>query len=201
MKAIAKSPEERFQSGQELVREMEQLKSASSVVGSEPLATKVSPAPRREMPKAVAAAAGATGLPKSAMPPVAPKITASAVPAEEVEEKPSFAVDPMMSGASAPVETTTKSFSDISELPPLREVRIVPPSPPSELQAEEEIAPEPLPAGVFRKVEPEKPKVQVREVAQKAVREIRKTPPKLYMYAIGGAVALIVDLYWRIQFV
>jgi len=31
----------------------------------------------------------------------------------------------------------------------------------------------------------------VREVAQKAVREIRKTPPKLYMYAIGGAVAII----------
>jgi len=56
MKAIAKSPEDRFQSGQELVREMEQLKSASSVVGSEPLATKGSPVPRREMPKAVAAA-------------------------------------------------------------------------------------------------------------------------------------------------
>jgi serine/threonine protein kinase len=189
MKAIAKSPEERFQSGQELVREMEQLKSGSSIVGSVPLATKTSPAPPREMPKAVAAAAGATGLPKSVMP-AAPKIAASAAPAE-VEEKPSFAVDPMMAGASAPVETPAKSFSDISELPPLREVRIDPLPPPADLQAEEEIAPEPLPAGVFRKAEPEKPKVQVREVAQKAVREIRKTPPKLYMYAIGGAVALI----------
>src|SRR5207248_130268 len=37
---------------------------------------------------------------------------------------------------------------------------------------------------------PEKPKVQVREAAQKAVSEIRKTPPKLYLYAI--AVALLV---------
>ncbi len=183
MKAIAKSPEERFQSGQELVREMEQLKSASSVVGSVPQAAKVSPPPRREMPKAVAAAAGATGTPAT------PKITMSAAPAE-VEEKPAFAVDPMMAGDSAAAETPAKSFSDVSELPPLREVRTVAPPPPVESQPEE-IAPEPLPAGVFRKVEPEKPKVQVREVAQKAVREIRKTPPKLYMYAIGGAVALI----------
>jgi hypothetical protein len=97
----------------------------------------------------------------------------------------------MMVEDSAATATPTKSFSDICELPPLREVVIAPPPPPAELQVEEVAPEEPIPAGVFQKVEPEKPKVQVREVAQKAVREIRKTPPKLYMYAIGGAVAVI----------
>jgi hypothetical protein len=44
---------------------------------------------------------------------------------------------------------------------------------------------------VLNKSAPDKPKVQVREAAQKAVSEIRKTPPKLYMYALGGAVIVI----------
>ena len=39
---------------------------------------------------------------------------------------------------------------------------------------------------------PEKPKVQPREVARKAVKEIRKTPPKLFLYSIAGAVAVIL---------
>jgi hypothetical protein len=188
MRALSKSPEERFQSGQELVREMEQLKSGGSIVGSTPPTAKASPPPRREMPKASAAAAGVAGPVKSVASPAPPKIAASAAPA--AEEVPAFAVDPMMVEDSAATATPTKSFSDISELPPLREVVIAPPPPPAELHVEE-AAPEPIPAGVFQKVEPEKPKVQVREVAQKAVREIRKTPPKLYMYAIGGAVAVI----------
>ncbi len=187
MRALSKSPEERFQSGQELVREMEQLKAGSSIVGSVPPSAKVSPQPRRQTPKASAAAAGVAGPVTSVASPAPPRIAASVAPA--AEEAPAFAVDPMMAEGSAATATPTKSFSDISELPPLREVVIAPPLP-AELQVEE-IAPEPIPEGIFHKVEPEKPKVQVREVAQKAVREIRKTPPKLYMYAIGGAVALI----------
>ena len=39
---------------------------------------------------------------------------------------------------------------------------------------------------------PEKPKVQPREVARKAVTEIKKTPPKLFLYSIAGAVAIIL---------
>ncbi len=42
------------------------------------------------------------------------------------------------------------------------------------------------------RVQPEKPKVQPREVARKAVTEIKKTPPKLFLYAIAGAVAVIL---------
>jgi hypothetical protein len=84
----------------------------------------------------------------------------------------------------------SRSFSDVSELPPLQEVRVVEAAPTQEISAEQ-AAPEPLPAGTFRKTETEKTKVQVREIAQTAVREIRKTPPKLYVYAIGVAVAVI----------
>jgi hypothetical protein len=38
----------------------------------------------------------------------------------------------------------------------------------------------------------EKPKVQPREVARKAITEVKGVPPKLYLYAIGGAAALIL---------
>jgi eukaryotic-like serine/threonine-protein kinase len=200
MKALAKSPDERFQSGQELVRELEQCKSAGGLAakGAATPAVKAPQPARREIPKASAAAAGVgapvkpaavTPAPASPPSPQTPKIVASAAPA--VEEAPAFSVDPMMAEEAAPASAPSKSFSDISELPPLREVRITAPAPSTETSVEEPVL-DPPPAGVFQKSEPEKPKVQVREVAQKAVREIRKTPPKLYMYAIGGAVALIL---------
>jgi hypothetical protein len=44
---------------------------------------------------------------------------------------------------------------------------------------------------VYRE-KPEKPKVQPREVARKAVTEIKKTPPKLFLYAVAGAIAIIL---------
>jgi hypothetical protein len=40
----------------------------------------------------------------------------------------------------------------------------------------------------------EKPKVRPREVAQKAVKEIRNVPPRLMLYALGGAAALILAI-------
>src|SRR5690348_1842868 len=108
-----------------------------------------------------------------------------------VEEKPAFSVDPMMAEGSD-TSTSRTSFSDVSELPPLKEVRIVEKTPAPESKAEE-VAPDPVAAVVFRKSAPEKPKVQVqvREAAQKAVQEIKKTPPKLFVYGVGGAVAVI----------
>ena len=38
----------------------------------------------------------------------------------------------------------------------------------------------------------EKPKVQPRVVAQKAIKEIKGVPPKLYLFALGGAGVLIL---------
>jgi eukaryotic-like serine/threonine-protein kinase len=191
MKALSKLPEERFQSGQELVRELEQCKSPGGLAAkAASVATPKAPqAPRQEEPRASAAAAG-VGVGLAAKPVTstsAPNLTASVAPAEE---QSAFAVDPLMAGEASPVTTPAKSFSDIAELPPLKEVRIAPVIPAVSEQVEEP-APEPLPAIVLQKVEPEKPKAQVRAAARKAVTEIRKTPPQLYLYAIGGAVALI----------
>jgi hypothetical protein len=40
----------------------------------------------------------------------------------------------------------------------------------------------------------EKPKIQPREVAEKAIKEIKGVPPKLYGYALGGAAVLILAI-------
>lgn len=184
MKAIAKSANDRYQSGQELIRDLEQCKGSNN-----PLKAAVPPAFAK--PKAFAAAAGATtgGAADPASPKTSPTPKMSvAAPPQEPSTKPAFKIDPMMAEGddASPAAKVRKSFSEMSELPPLKEVYVAPAAPPAAEAAEE-----PLPQAVLNKSAAEKPKVQVREAAQKAVTEIRKTPPKLYLYAVGGAVALI----------
>ena len=104
-------------------------------------------------------------------------------------EKPRIAVDPMM---AEPGGATNRgvSFSEMDELPPLKEVYVAPPPP---KQAETEEAAEALPSIILRKRgEPEKPKIQPREVAEKAIKEIKSIPPQLMMYSIAGAVGVIL---------
>ena len=192
MKALAKLPDERYQSGQELVRDLEQCKNSTSPLKSAPVVAPVKA-------KAFSAAAGAISngtpiaqgstAPSQASVP-SPKMSAAPV-TQEPPAKTGFKVDPMMAeeDESSPAAVARKSFSDMSELPPLKEIYVAPPPPPAAEQPEAEEA---LPQVVLRKSAPEKPKVQVREAAQKAVSEIRKTPPKLYLYAVGGAALLIV---------
>src|SRR5437660_486269 len=192
MKALAKSPDDRYQSGQELVRDLEQCKNSTSPLKSPP-------APLSAKPKNFAAAAGAisngTPITQASTAPsqasvLSPKMSAAPL-TQEPPAKTGFKVDPMMAeeDESSPAAVARKSFSDMSELPPLKEIYVAPPPPPAAEQPEAEEA---LPQVVLRKSAPEKPKVQVREAAQKAVSEIRKTPPKLYLYAVGGAALLIV---------
>ncbi len=171
MKAIAKLPAERYQSGQELVKDLEQCTAA-------PAHGSIAP-PKA---KAQAAVGGISG--PVAKPYAAPKATASV--AVEPPAVPSYKVDPMMAAEAAAELAPSASFSEISELPPLKEV-VIAPLPPREEPEVSELQAMP----VLRKSVSEKPKIQVRESAQKAVAEIRKTPPKLYMYALGGAVVLI----------
>jgi hypothetical protein len=82
-------------------------------------------------------------------------------------------------------------------LPPLKETYIAPPPPKTETPEAEE----PLPSIILRRTEPEKPKIQPREVAQKAIKEIKSVPPQLMMYSLAAAVALIVFVgilvFWR----
>src|SRR4051794_1938059 len=103
---------------------------------------------------------------------------------------PKIAVDPLMA-ESAPGSSGT-SFSEISELPPLKEVYVAPEPPPD--------IPTPQPpkftSTAYRGSQrvAEKPKIQPREVAAKAIKEVKGVPPKLMLYAVGGAVILIVTI-------
>ncbi|HUA15914.1 MAG TPA: serine/threonine-protein kinase [Verrucomicrobiae bacterium] len=109
---------------------------------------------------------------------------------QAVEDGPGIAVDPMMAEGGQGGGGT--SFSEISELPPLKESYIAPPPPPP--PAETVPAPTPSRPTVYQGTHrrEEKPKVQTREVAEKAIKEIKTVPPKLMMYALGGAGALIL---------
>jgi hypothetical protein len=86
-----------------------------------------------------------------------------------------------------PAAAARKSFSDLDALPPLKDI-FVPSISPEPAAAVEEVAAAPVQSAVKKA---DKPKVQVREAAQKAVTEIRNTPPTLYMYALGGAIFLV----------
>lgn len=197
MKAISKSPENRFQSGQELVRELEQCNAS---------VTKVAPPAAVVKPKVQAAAAGAgpklapkpnvpaqpsvTAKPNPAAKPLPKPVASAAAPAAaKPAAKPGFSVDPLMAepDESASGAAGKTSFSELEELPPLKETFVPSISPEP---APDEVPPmlPPLPA----KKEAEKQSIPVREVAQKAVAELRKTPPQLYLYGVGAAVLLIV---------
>jgi serine/threonine-protein kinase len=105
------------------------------------------------------------------------------------DHAPKIAIDPMMAEGGR-AGTTGTSFSEISELPPLKEVYVAPPPPPPVAPVQSEMAAvAPFRGG--RKAD-EKPKVQPREVATKAIKEIKGVPPKLYLYALGGAGILIL---------
>ncbi|HKW17454.1 MAG TPA: serine/threonine-protein kinase [Terriglobales bacterium] len=201
MKALSKSPENRYQSGQELIHDLEQCNAAPKKV------TMVAP----QKPKAQAAAAGvgpgkaapgskpfaqATPAPAKPAAPPAPAASAAAPATETEAPAPSFAIDPMMADndEGTPAAAARKSFSELEELPPLKEIFVpsISPSEPAAEEAEPAEAPAPTPNKKPSNKAEEKPKIQVRAAAKKAATEIRNTPKQLYGYAIGGAVLLIV---------
>jgi hypothetical protein len=249
MKALSKDPSERYQSGRELLDDLEKCKeskaqaakAAAAPAKASAVATAVkaavqtkfasapatpaeskpavpqSPAPSRAAaqpkvarpeaaPRAAAAAAGwgssegATSelgtpnphsAPRAKEPVEAPRPAASmssAVldePAVEAPVQPKIAVDPMM--AEGGPSRGGVSFSEMTELPPLKEVYIAPPPPPPAFEQPAEAVPN------FRSsAEPEKPKVQPREVAEKAIKEIKSVPPSLMVYSIAGAAVVIL---------
>jgi serine/threonine protein kinase len=114
-------------------------------------------------------------------------LSAAAVEPETDQESPRVAVDPMM---SEPVKSSSgKSFSDLDELPPLKEPVFAPPPLPEPVETPRSVA-QIYPPKYSSK--DEKPKVQPREVAQKAMKEISTIPPRLMLFSILGAVALIL---------
>ncbi len=105
------------------------------------------------------------------------------------EDTPRLAVDPMMAEGGQKSGGGGVSFSEMTELPPLKEVYIPPPPPPPPLASQAAPSTSTRFSGAK---EDEKPKVQPREVAEKAIKEIKNVPPKLMLYALGGAAALII---------
>jgi hypothetical protein len=131
----------------------------------------------------------------------APSANMSAAIVEPEVEAPKIHVDPMMAEGPRPGAAATRSFSEIDELPPLKEIRIAPPPRPP---VEEIAEPNVVHAAVFKgAAAPEKPKVQPREVAKKAVAEIKKTPPQLFMVSIAAAILVIAvvaaGIAWHIH--
>ncbi len=113
---------------------------------------------------------------------IVPVLSAAVVERESERHSPRVAVDPMMSEPVAGSSGT--SFSDLAEMPPLKEPVFAPPIPePAE------------PSRPMTQIYPrkdEKPRIQPREVAQKAIKEIATIPPRLMLYSILGAVGLIL---------
>jgi serine/threonine protein kinase len=247
MKALAKNPDERYASGQDLVNDLERCKESTSKAATKtpgapaktagpaktppgivqptklgggnaapPAATPASaPKPAvttapaaQPLAKAAAAGVGAptssdsleletfeAGTPSSAhqakVEPTSklsaePGLMSSAAVDDPEVQTPKIAVDPMMADGAA-TGTAARSFSEIEELPPLKEKYVAPPPPKSE-----QPQPEVVHNATFREAEPEKPKVQPKEVAKRAVKEIQKTPPQLFIYSIAGAALIIL---------
>jgi hypothetical protein len=102
-----------------------------------------------------------------------------------MSSQPKIAVDPMMAG-DAPSRGTGVSFSEMTELPPLKEIYIAPPPPPV-LQDSKVFSGDHGSADEF-----DKEKLQPREMAEKAIKEIKNVPPSLMVYSIAGAAVLIL---------
>ncbi len=119
-----------------------------------------------------------------------PQASMSAAATEPEVERPTFKADPMMSGGAATGKIA--SFSEIDEMPPLKEAQVPTPEPPPAPIVE--IAEHPAPTFSLkpRVVREEKPRVVTRENARKAVKEIKQVPPRLMLYSVIAAVAVIL---------
>lgn len=237
-KAMSKDPAQRYQSGQELINDLEKCKnqpasaaakskepargftgpvkaagvgSASANGGSKP-ATSEPVQPQEPEIKVHAAAVGVggsattaaaavsnlaasapatgpTSVHSSAISAGTEKLSSAGVesPEKPAPTAPKIAVDPLMA-APAKSGPAKHSFSEINELPPLKEIYVAPPAP---VAAEPEL-PEQPEITIKTPAPPEKPKVPPRVVAQKAVKEIKQTPPQLFVYAIAAAALIML---------
>jgi serine/threonine protein kinase len=248
MKALAKNPDERYQTARELADDLEKCKEGGARQASAG-AKKAAPKPVVSDAERVVAASkfvGSKSEPRSleSLPPVQPQTPVppramaaaasagssfqstfdSGSPLIEESAKHEFTVtpQPVSSAAVAEPETTTsapamadplmsapasagsaRSFSEIDELPPLKEPIFAPPPPPLPVPEPEERTPvtdlrPSLPHSAV-----ERPRIQPREVAEKALTEIKTLPPQLMLYSVLGAVALIlvvaVALYFHVR--
>jgi eukaryotic-like serine/threonine-protein kinase len=156
---------------------------AATVGGRAVSAAPSSPRPQASSPFAGSATRPGAGAPAASM---SSSVEEPAVD-EPQTEAPRIAVDPMMAEGPA-ANRGGVSFSEMTELPPLKEIYVAP-TPPSPV--EEPVSHTPT-VTQYEGGEPEKPKAQAREAAQKAIKEIKNVPPQLMVYSIAGAAVLIL---------
>lgn len=241
MKALAKDPAQRYQTGRELLDDLEKCKESrpqakasaapakSSVVipdtvkaanqakfiasaqSAPPKPASVPAAANRPAVKVpnpavnkAAAAAGSSGGPAISSAPVKPTIQSTRPPSASMSssaidepaidptppQTPRIAVDPMMAEDAPARAGGGVSFSEMTELPPLKEAYIAPAPPPPPPVHERQVAQ--APGFTVHEPEPGKPKVKPREVADKAMKEIKNVPPRLMVYSVAGAAILIL---------
>ena len=108
----------------------------------------------------------------------------AAAPAGEADTQSSGFVDPMMSESSG--ERGGLSFSEMDELPPLKEPVFE--SRPAPQPEQMPITAQPtISQRLSAKKKEEKPKIQPRELAQKAMKEISTVPPRLTAVCDSGS--------------
>jgi len=122
----------------------------------------------------------------------APMPLSSSAALEEAPEtqSPEVAADPMMAEVAS--VQPGRSFSDIDELPPMKEPAFTSPATEPE-KPEPPVVPPVFSRQIYPKEErEEKPKVQPREIAEKVIKQIATVPPRLMLFSILGAVAVIL---------
>ena len=97
------------------------------------------------------------------------------------------AVDPLMMTPRSTSAST--SFSDLAEMPPLKEP-VFTPSIPEPIAGPQETMRPALARTPHEEVK--KPRIQPGEIAEKALRQIASFPPRLMLFSILGAAALIL---------
>jgi hypothetical protein len=128
-------------------------------------------------------------------------LSTAAVGLENERHSPRVSVDPMMAepAISDPLMSESgsgssgTSFSDLAEMPPLREP-VFAPSFGEPAEPPQSLVP------IYPKKNEEKPKIQPREVAEKAMHQIATVPPRLMLFSILGAVGLILVVAIAILF-
>jgi hypothetical protein len=222
MKALAKLPEQRYQSGQDLVNDLEQCKEGAAKASASMKAAPAPPKPAagnlsaaEEAPavfgkKVAAAAAGWSGsssrlpeVPAPDSPDRGKPVSANLSAAWPTESETEVSLPPSNGDANPGGARRTRSFSDVDELPPLKTTYVSPLAPPEAIPDPPE-APHQPQATVFQEAEQaERSRTPPKEMARNAMKAIAKTPPKLFLYSLGGAVVIILlvggSIFYRNQ--
>jgi serine/threonine protein kinase len=222
MKALAKAPEARYQSGQELIDDLERCKesttkpaksSARMAASSDKAAAFSAGAPPSAQPESVlnspakanaaAAVAGWEGAAGSSWD------SKAALPAGSIASPAGFSQPPGMTqsagSALEELETAAPGFRTdpmmdeskaANRAPSFSDVAELPPLTQAHVAPPPELLPEPEiqqhEITSPAKAQAPKPRVQPGRVARNAVSEIKKTPPKLVGYAVIAATGVIL---------